>query len=473
MSTAAATSASTVASRWAEWVSQLSFDQLSGDVVDLATECVRDGIACAILGSSLDNSAAFTSVARRLPLSDPCGSSVVLAPWRAPMSDAVFVNALYTHACELDDGFVEAGGHPAAVIVPVALALAERDHLDGRSIVTAIVAGYEIMHRATAPIFGYSSRRGFQATGIGGPFGSTATAAKLVGLPPGATAQALGIAGSYCSGLCEYDQSGGESKRLYAATTARAGIEATTLAANGVTGPLTIFEGRRGVWSAFADHSAPDRATQGLGSDFRIAKHKIKTYPAVGTIHGAIDAVAALREQGLDPADIEQITVKVLPTTILHGGSVTVPWDMVSAQFSVAYSTALQLLFGRNDLRFYQDAQIRSDPSVVELCRKVTVVAFDDGDQARHSNLSAIVTVKLRDGSERIMVQGDPTGAPGNRLRPKDLRDRFYALTSGVIPVGIQDELNDLVSRLAALDSVSDLMRLLRFQPEQGTARHG
>lgn len=456
----------TVATEWARWIDDLSYEELPADVVETALECIRDGVACAILGSSLGNSERFASIIHRSPAPEDEGASVIMRPWKATMTDAVFINSLYTHACELDDGFVEAGGHPAAVIVPVALALAERHRLSGRAIITAVVAGYEIMHRATAPIFLESPRRGFQNTGIGGPFGSTAVAAKLSGLAPEITAQALGIAGCYCSGLCEYDQSGGEAKRLYAATSARAGIEATMLAANGVTGPLTIFEGKRGVWSAFADHSTPERATDNLGSEFRITKHKIKTYPAVGTIHGAIDAVAALCSDGIEPADVEKIIVKVIPTTVLHGGGVQVPWDMVSAQFSVAYSIALRILFGRNDLDLYQSETVRSDAKIAELCRKVEVVAFDEMDRRKNPDASAIVSVRLHDRSVRTKVQGYPTGTPGNRLRPEQLRRRFYALTQGVISGETQEALDDVFSRLASMETVDDLMRLLRVQPE-------
>ena len=50
----------------------------------------------------------------------------------------------------------------------------------------------------------------------------------------------------------EYDQSGGEVKRLHAGSAAHSGVEAAQLAQLGLTGPRTIFEGQRGIFRLFA-----------------------------------------------------------------------------------------------------------------------------------------------------------------------------------------------------------------------------
>src|SRR5690606_38083027 len=122
------------------------------------------------------------------------------------------------------------GGHPGVSVVPAVLAEAERRGATGRDVLTAVVAGYEVMHRVTAPIHPHHLERGFQGTGLGGPFAAAAAVATLTGLDAGRTAHALAIAGSFATGLSEYDQSGGEVKRVYAGLAARGGLEAAELA---------------------------------------------------------------------------------------------------------------------------------------------------------------------------------------------------------------------------------------------------
>ena len=73
-----------------------------------------------------------------------------------------------------------------------------------------------------------------------------ATAARLLRLNDGQMLHAFGIAGMHSSGTMEYDQTGGEVKRVIAGIAARGGIQAAILAQLGLTGPPTIIEGKRG-----------------------------------------------------------------------------------------------------------------------------------------------------------------------------------------------------------------------------------
>ena len=63
----------------------------------------------------------------------------------------------------------------------------------------------------------------------------------------------LGVAGSHASGTTEYSQSGGEVKRAHAGIGAAGGIRSARLAQLGLSGPPTIFEGKRGFLQAFCN----------------------------------------------------------------------------------------------------------------------------------------------------------------------------------------------------------------------------
>ena len=99
------------------------------------------------------------------------------------MADAAFVNAVYAQSILYEDIHRDSNAHPGVVIIPTALAVAEETGAPMTEVVTAIVAGYEMMARigrgTACPEFG---SRGFRPTSIIGTFGSCMTAGRLLGL---------------------------------------------------------------------------------------------------------------------------------------------------------------------------------------------------------------------------------------------------------------------------------------------------
>ena len=136
------------------------------------------------------------------------------------------------------------------------------------------------MYRLLLAVRPSSGKRGFHSHGIGAPFGAMATAARLLRLNEGQMLHAFGIAGMHSSGTMEYDQTGGEVKRVIAGVAARSGIQAAMLAQLGLTGPPTIIEGKRGFLKVFADQSQPEEITRDLGSDFKIMRSGSSSIPA-------------------------------------------------------------------------------------------------------------------------------------------------------------------------------------------------
>ena len=124
-----------------------------------------------------------------------------------------------------------------------------------------------------------------------------ATAARLLRLNDGQMLHAFGIAGMHSSGTMEYDQTGGEVKRVIAGVAARSGIQSAMLAQLGLTGPPTIIEGKRGFLKVFADQVEPDEITRDLGSDFKIMRIWFKLYPCVATVQGVIYTLTKLIEE--------------------------------------------------------------------------------------------------------------------------------------------------------------------------------
>ena len=124
-----------------------------------------------------------------------------------------------------------------AVVVPPALAIAERNGASGRALISAVAAGLETTVRVGLgtkyPAF---RARGWHSPGVIGPFGGAAAAGKLLGLDAERQRNAFGLAGSQSAGTfaqwgtptIKFHQSRGALSGLLAALLAEQGFTAST-----------------------------------------------------------------------------------------------------------------------------------------------------------------------------------------------------------------------------------------------------
>src|SRR5207237_8040848 len=110
-----------------------------------------------------------------------------------------------------------AGVHPGATLLSPALAIAQDRGIGGRELVTAVVAGAEVMIRIGRATKHSNEARGFHAPGTTGPFGAAVAAGRLMGFDSERMRNALGIAGSLACGLLEFagPGTGAMAKRLH------------------------------------------------------------------------------------------------------------------------------------------------------------------------------------------------------------------------------------------------------------------
>src|SRR5262245_955058 len=332
-----------ITERLAAHAATVRYEDMPPDVIEKAKDCLLDQIGVELIGSTLDwNKIAYRYV---VEMAGRPESTIVNYGTKAPALDVAFVNATFGQGCELDDVGFAAGGHLSAATVPVALALAEKERVSGKELLSAIVAGCDVMYRLLLAVRPSSGKRGFHSHGIGGPFGAMVVAARLLRLNRGQMLHAFGIAGSHSAGTMEYDPNGGERKRGHAGIAARRGVQAAMLARLGLTGPTTIIEGKRGFCRVFADHYDMDVITRDLGTDFKIMRIWFKMYPCVATVQGVVDTLAGLIEKHkIRASDVEEIKVGISETSLSHGGAIYEPNDVTSAQFRFAFSLALSLL---------------------------------------------------------------------------------------------------------------------------------
>ena len=156
---------------------------------------------------------------------------------------AALVNAAASHISEQDDVHNGSVFHPAAVVFPAALAVAQHLGASGRDFIAASVAGYEAGIRI-GEFLGRSHYRVFHTTGTAGTI-AAAVAAGTPARPRRRTAcsNAIGSAGTQAAGLWEFLRDAADSKQLHTAKAAADGLTAAFLARDGFTGARRILEG--------------------------------------------------------------------------------------------------------------------------------------------------------------------------------------------------------------------------------------
>src|SRR3974390_1569348 len=230
---------------------------------------------------------------------------------------AAFVNGTRAHGEGFDDTFEGGPVHAGAVIVPAVLAACERHNRDGASVLRGIAIGSEVMCRLSTVIPKAVHKAGFHPTAIFGAMGAAAGVCVALGLNEKQTVDALGIVGSFASGIIEYLAEGTWTERLHACWAAQSGYRAALLARGGFSGPRTVFEGVHGLFHGFANKIPDDvKALDDFGARWVIETLAVKPYPCGTMAHPYIDCARRLAAQGIKADDIEEIVCEVGEGTV-------------------------------------------------------------------------------------------------------------------------------------------------------------
>ncbi len=445
----------TLTERQARWISDLRYEALPPDVVLKAKHALMDYLGVALRGSTLPQgrpARVLVDGMRSAPEATMIGGGQAAAPY------AAYVNGIYGHSLEYDDGHLDCcrGG---SIVIPAAMAFAEREGLGGKALLTAIVAGYQAMVWSIGPINPMILNLGWHGMKIGGVFGAAATSAVLLGLSEIQTANALAIAGSDCSGTQEYDRSGGDVKRFHAGMPARSGMQAALLAQAGLTGPLTILEGAKGIHRMFSG-GAPGPVEPFWDGGFHIMRTMFKLHPVVGTAQAPIDALSRILERRpASPDRIESIRVGLVDWAVGHTAMIAHPKDMTGAQFSLAFALALRVVRGSTNVNDFADSANWRDPAILAVCDKVSAFAMET--PAGANPMFALVTVRYADGRVEEEFEPIPRGFWTNPASESDLRRKFHSVTAGVLASADAERLDGLIASAETLPRMGELWEVI------------
>ena len=309
---------------------------------------------------------------------------------------AAWANAVLANALDLDDGHRLTKGHPGAMVVPAALALAESRDLGLTALLEAVAVGYEVAIRAGIAL--HRRDAAYHASGAWGAIGVAAAAARLLELDRAATAHALGLA-EYHGPIAPIMRSCADPAMTKDACDvgARAGVEAALLAARGFTS----------VGSQCAAEMEGE-----LGTRWRLQEVYVKAHPCCRWTQGAIrGALRLAREPGFSAPAVRRIEIRTFAAA--DGLSKRVPTDTEQAQYNIVWPVAAALVHGT-----FGVAQVLGpfdDPRVTALLERTEVVVDPELTAAFPGRRLTVVRIETVAGAtsetEPLEARGEPEDA--------------------------------------------------------------
>lgn len=450
------------AERLAEFATTLTLDEVPEEVAHHAKLHLLDTLGCGLAAHA--TGIATEGRQAMAELGGEQQATVIGLDARLPGPNAAFANAMLCHGLDFDDTHSDSVSHISTVVSPASLALGQAQELGGSEVLTAIVAGNEVITRIGTAASGRFHARGFHPTAICGIFGAACAAARLTGLDTATTAGALGIAGSMASGLFAYLEDGTATKPIHPAWAAHGGILAARLASLGAEGPPSVIEGRFGLYHAFlgAERGEIDVGSQlaDLGSRWETPRIAYKPFPVCHFMHGSLGATAdALAGRTLSPDEIADVLVTVpaagVSLVLEPADKKKHPRSDYEGKFSLQYSVASMLVRGHVSVSDFSDEAI-ADPAVLAVAGKVR---YETPEYRTYPQaFPGGVRVTLADGSTLERDFPHQKGGPENPMSDDEVRGKFRANASLALPA---DEVDALETAILAFEQQDDLTAAL------------
>lgn len=458
----------------AEFAVGLRFDDIPPKVVQTQKEHLLDGIGNGLYGSSTALGHQVLSLLEALPSQGD--SSVWGTSERTNCLQAAFANGTFANIAELEDGDHLTKLKQNSCIVPAGIAVAEHVGASGSELLVGLTAGVEVAVRIAEATHvgneGYS--RGWISTSSIGQFGAAVVAGRLIGLTVEQMVHALALAGAQPCGIWSTGLTMG--KRVAIGRAAENGILSAFMAAKGITGGDSVFDGEWGnIGAIISPVYEPEFLTKELGQVWRTSRLWLKCYPTKGGVHSALDAILniARGEPDLKAEDIDRIVVRAIKGVATNKAYATFPpHDFWEAQNSLPYIIALAFIDRAFGLEQLAEARLH-DQRVLALAQKVRLEHSPEADNMPKEARTAFVDVFCRDGRVITNRVDYCSGKPENPLSPQQLQGKFREVAKYAIKEPAMASIIKAVSSIEKFRNVRALSSQLTLPATPKDAKRG
>lgn len=433
-----------------DFAANLQYSDIPEDLILNAKQCIRDSLGCAVFGAPTPW---VQAVVRTVGL---LGQAQTASAWgmkvKADPLGAAFINGTAAQGYELDDCHDQSMSHYGAGVVPAVIACSEGAFgaFDGKAMIRATVAGYELGTRIGNTVSPSAFHRGFHPCGLTSTFGSAAAIAKLLDLDTDKYVSAIGLAGSQAAGLMAA-QFGAMAKRFHSGKASQNGIIAALAAREGLTGVRDVLEAPYGGFcSTYSSDYDLSCATSGLGTDWEMRRNGFKRYSSLASSQTSVDALRAIiAEHGIHGRDVVKVRIGTTDMVYVHCGWPYVPnGETISAQMNLPYTGAVTLLYGNAFIDEYSDDKLL-DPTIIDLANRIEVFVDPELDAREKHQMRAVrVTVTMNDGKEYFHEQTYRSGHWRNPMSEDVLKEKFRNLAERQLTKAAVNEIEAIIDNL-------------------------
>jgi len=430
---------------------------LPAAVAEITRHHVLDTLAAMVSGSRL--LPGRTAISYVKTLGGAKEACVIGARCVTTAINAALANGMLAHADETDDSHAPSLCHPGCAIVPAALAMAEREQLNGAALLRAVALGYDVGCRVNLSLNAYEFREDGHSTHSFGPmFGAAAAAGALAGLNAGQTRHLLSYTAQQASGVSCWmrDEEHIEKAFDFGGMPARNGVAAATMVAHGFTGVDDVFSGERNFFVAYGRAPNPAELTRELGTTYEITNTNIKRWSVGSPIQAPLDSLLDLiREHHIKADDVEKLVVRVA-----HQGANTVN-NRNMPDICMQHMCAVMLLDGTATFKSSHDVRRMQNRKVLELRSRIELYGDDALTKVMPSR-QGIVEIRLRDGRELRHHTKAVRGTSDNPMTRAEVDAKSYDLLAPVLGTARARRLCDAIWGIEKIKDVRKLRPLLQ-----------
>src|SRR5438876_3462525 len=444
----------------ANFVARMTYEDLSEEARQQLKIRILDALGCAIgaiEGPPIQMLRTQLEDFGGKPLVTLIGSGKT-APDRAALYNSALVRYL-----DYNDSYIAKNEtcHPSDNLGAV-LAASEYAHASGKEFLTALAIAYQVQCRLSdeAPV----RAKGFDHT-THGAYAVAAGVSKALGLDRDRTANAIAISGTAYNAL-RVTRTGSLSnwKGLAYPNTAFGATHAAFLALRGITGPLEVFEGNKGLMDAITGHFELDWSKENLEA---VRRTSVKKYNAEFHSQSTLEGILELRAaHHIRPEEIEDIKIGIFDVAyhIIGGGEEGDKQRVRTkeeADHSLPYMVAVALLDGDVSPAQYVPERIARE-DVQTLLHRVTIQPDETLSKLFPAQMPCRIQILLKDGRQLSTEKLDYEGFYTRPLSWEKAVAKFERLAAPFTNGAQRAAIREAVAHLETKE-VAQLTELLRI----------
>ncbi|MFQ5603386.1 MAG: MmgE/PrpD family protein [bacterium] len=453
----------------AKYSLSLKFEDLPADVINEVKRFLYDSLGCAYGGYSTHD----VRIVEEL-YADMAGkpeATVIGSGAKIPAYNATFLNSLMIRALDFNDIYWKQDPSHPSDILPVALAVGERQRSSVQDVMVAMVLAYEFECRMCEfAVPGIRERKWHHATLT--QFVSPIVAGYLMGLNEDQMVNAIGISGAH--NLTLGAVTAGKltmMKNTVDPLAAQSGVMAALMAEKGYTGTEQIFEGKEGLMQTFGPDWDEGKLVGNLGERFKILGCSMKAFPTEALTHTHISAtLKVVIENDIKPEDIETVTVTTIARAvdILFDPEKYRPTSRETADHSLPYCIAAAIVDRKITTDQFNEDRIK-DPQIATVLQKIKGEASEEFEKMFPAKQPSKVSIVLHDGRVFSAQLDFPKGDPREPMSDQDLENKFKGLSSHLLTDKKQNQIREAIWNMESFQTISEFMDLLKIDKDDGS----